>query len=97
MIINFEEKSGGSKLSWHAYASRDPPPSHTLLDQNLDPRVYDPSLSSSQTETYKNFKNCVFGKMRNKKTRPSEYISDERPFLLKISWSVNTGVQPSVS
>ena len=39
MIIYFEEKSGGSKLSWHAYASRDSPPSHILLDQNLDPRV----------------------------------------------------------
>ena len=39
VIINFEEKSGGSKLSLHAYASRDSPPSHTLLDQNLDPRV----------------------------------------------------------
>ena len=30
---------GGPKLSLHAYASRDSPPSHTLLDQNLDPRV----------------------------------------------------------
>ena len=30
---------GGSKLSLHAYAPRDSPPSHTLLDQNLDPRV----------------------------------------------------------
>ena len=30
---------GGSKLSRHAYAPRDSPPSHTLLDQNLDPRV----------------------------------------------------------
>ena len=28
-------------LSLHAYASRDSPPSHTLLDQNLDPRVFD--------------------------------------------------------
>ena len=26
-------------MSWRAYASRDSPPSHTLLDQNLDPRV----------------------------------------------------------
>ena len=26
-------------MSLHAYASRDSPPSHTLLDQNLDPRV----------------------------------------------------------
>ena len=26
-------------MSMHAYASRDLPPSHTLLDQNLDPRV----------------------------------------------------------
>ena len=30
---------GGSKVSRHAYAPRDSPPSHTLLDQNLDPRV----------------------------------------------------------
>ena len=29
---------GGSKLSWGAYASRDSHPSHTLLDQNLDPK-----------------------------------------------------------
>ena len=27
-------------MSRHAYASRDSPPSHTLLDQNLDPRVH---------------------------------------------------------
>ena len=26
-------------MSWYAYASLDSPPSHTLLDQNLDPRV----------------------------------------------------------
>ena len=31
---------GGPKVSLHAYAPRDPPPSHTLLDQNLDPRVF---------------------------------------------------------
>ena len=29
-------------MSLHAYAPRDSPPSHTLLDQNLDPRVPDP-------------------------------------------------------
>ena len=39
VIINFEEKSGGSKFSRHVFAPRDSPPSHTLLDQNLDPRV----------------------------------------------------------
>ena len=26
-------------MSLHAYAPRDSPPSYTLLDQNLDPRV----------------------------------------------------------
>ena len=31
---------GGPKVSLHAYASRNSPPSHTLLDQKLDPRVY---------------------------------------------------------
>ena len=31
---------GGSKVSRHAYAPRDSPPSHTLLDQNLNPRVF---------------------------------------------------------
>ena len=30
---------GGSKVTRHAYASRDSPPSHTLLDQKLDPRA----------------------------------------------------------
>ena len=30
---------GGPKVSLHAYASRDSPPSHTLLDQNLEHRV----------------------------------------------------------
>ena len=44
MIINFDEKSGGSKLSRHAYAPRDSPPSDTLLDQNLDPRVASPTI-----------------------------------------------------
>ena len=29
----------GSKVSWHAYASRDSPPSHSKLDQKLDPLV----------------------------------------------------------
>ena len=30
---------GGPKVSLHVYASRDSPPSHTLLNQKLDPRV----------------------------------------------------------
>ena len=30
---------GGSKVSLHAFTPRDSPPSHTLLDQNLDPCV----------------------------------------------------------
>ena len=32
-------------MSLHAYASCDSPPSHTLLDQNLDPRVIDHLLT----------------------------------------------------
>ena len=32
-----KRNSGGLKVSGHAYASRDSPPSHTLLDQKLDP------------------------------------------------------------
>ena len=34
----------GSKVSWHAYASRDSPPSHSKLDQKLDPRVPQASM-----------------------------------------------------
>ena len=34
-----KRNSGGSKVSQHAYTSRDSPPSLTLLDQKLDPRV----------------------------------------------------------
>ena len=33
------EIGGGSKVSLHAYASRDSPPSHILLDQKFDSRV----------------------------------------------------------
>ena len=40
---------GGSKLCWHAYTSRDSPPSHTLLDQNLNPRVLQNYLNFSQS------------------------------------------------
>ena len=32
--------SSGSKVSRHAYASRDSPPSHTRLGQKLDPRLF---------------------------------------------------------
>ena len=35
----------GSKVIRHVYASRDSPPSHTLLDQKLDPRVSNINLS----------------------------------------------------
>ena len=33
-------------MSRHAYAQRDSPPSHTLLDQNLDPHVDGPKQIS---------------------------------------------------
>ena len=34
-------------MSRHAYASRDSPPSHTKLDQKLDPRVYDEDVKEA--------------------------------------------------
>ena len=42
-------------MSHHAYASRDSPPSHTLLDQNLDPRVVTLRLAQSGSLCYINY------------------------------------------
>ena len=50
--------SGGSKVSRHAYASRDSPPSHTLLDQKLDPCVQAEPFSKT-TKFNKNMKSLM--------------------------------------
>ena len=43
-------------MSWHAYAPRDSPPSHTLLGQNLDLRVFELQILKAVKYTVSDFR-----------------------------------------
>ena len=79
VIINFDEKSGGSKLSLNAYASRDSPPSHTLLDQNLDPRVYQEKYS--QDFITRRFQRLIMNSFKHLSRSKIGPAYDQKPYL----------------